>query len=103
MAIELEMHREGVILPVRARAGAGKNAVRGQQQGRLKVAVTQAPEKGKANKAIVTQLAKALGIKKSAIELISGATDPRKKFLIREWTSDALRKKIDELLREEEK
>ena len=81
--IELEAHAEGTILPVRARPGAGKNEIRGQQEGALKVCVTQAPEKGKANKAIVAVLAKTLSLKKSQFELLSGATARQKRFLIR--------------------
>jgi hypothetical protein len=100
LAIEWETHRDGVILPIRAQAGASKNAVRGEQEGRLKIAVTQAPEKGKANKAIVAQLAKVLGIKKSSIELVSGATDSRKRFLIRVASGEEFRKKLDGILKD---
>ena len=47
--IELTEHSEGVVLPVRAQAGASKNGIRGEQNGMLKVSVTQIAEKGKAN------------------------------------------------------
>ena len=56
----------------------------------LKVCVTQAPEKGKANKAIAEFLAKTLGSKKSQIELISGETSHHKKFSIRGITLQEL-------------
>ncbi len=48
----------------------------------LKVCVTQSPEKGKANKALVEVLSKALGLKKSQIELIAGETSHQKRFLV---------------------
>lgn len=83
MAVALQVHELGVILPVRAQPGAGRNALLGEHQGMLKVAVTQAPEKGKANKAVIEVLAKALGYKRSQIELLSGETSQQKKFLIR--------------------
>jgi uncharacterized protein (TIGR00251 family) len=83
MSLALQIHELGVILPVRAQPGAGRNAVLGEHQGKLKVAVTQAPEKGKANKAVIEVLAKALGIKRSQVELIAGETSQQKKFLIR--------------------
>ena len=70
-----------------SRAGttwARRNEVRGVQDGALKVCVTQAPEKGKANKAIIEVLAKWLEVRKSQIELISGETASQKKFLVRE-------------------
>ncbi len=50
--IDLQPHAEGVILPVRAQPGSRRNELRGEQDGMLKVCVTQSPEKGKANKAL---------------------------------------------------
>jgi hypothetical protein len=81
--IPLEPNSDGVILPVRAQPGARRNEIRGEQDGMLKVCVTQSPEKGKANKALVELLSKKLGLKKSQIELISGETSHQKRFLIR--------------------
>ncbi|MCX5643831.1 MAG: DUF167 domain-containing protein [Phycisphaerae bacterium] len=48
--LSIEPHPEGAILPVRAQPGARRNEIRGEQDGALKVCVTQSPEKGKANK-----------------------------------------------------
>jgi uncharacterized protein (TIGR00251 family) len=95
MAIALEPHPEGTILPVRARAGARRNEIRGEQDGMLKVSVTQAPEKGKANKALVALLSKALRLRKSQIELISGETSPQKRFLVREVAPLELEERIE--------
>jgi uncharacterized protein len=79
----LEPHPEGTVLAVRAQPGARRNEIRGEQDGRLKVCVTQSPERGKANKAVVELLSKSLGLKKSQIELIAGETSHQKRFLIR--------------------
>lgn len=95
MAIALEPHPEGAILPVRAHAGARRNEIRGEQNGMLRVSVTQSPEKGKANKALIAVLREGLSLKKSQIELISGATSPEKRFLVRDVTPDQLRERID--------
>ena len=81
--IDIEPHAEGSILPVRAHAGARRNEVRGEHDGALRVAVTQAPEKGKANKAIAELLAKEFAVRKSQIELVSGETSAQKRFLVR--------------------
>jgi uncharacterized protein YggU (UPF0235/DUF167 family) len=51
--LSIEPHPEGAILPVRAQPGARRKEIRGEQDGALKVCVTQSPEKGKANKALV--------------------------------------------------
>jgi len=94
--IELSDHAEGVILPVRAQAGASKNGIRGEQNGMLKVGVTQIAEKGKANKALAETIAKGLGLKKSHVELLSGETQPQKKFLIRDISRDDLHQRLKE-------
>lgn len=80
--IELQPTAGGVILPVHAQPGARKNAITGVHAGRLKVAVTQAPEKGKANKALIDVLSELLQLKRSQITLLSGETSSQKKFLI---------------------
>jgi uncharacterized protein (TIGR00251 family) len=88
--IELASHSEGVVLPVKAQPGAKKNELRGEQNGMLKVCVTQVAERGKANKAIVEMLAKSLKLRRSQIELIAGELQPVKKFLVRDITKDDL-------------
>jgi uncharacterized protein (TIGR00251 family) len=95
--IALEPHAEGVILPVKAHAGARRNAIDGIHDGSLRVSVTQAPEKGKANKAIAELLAKALKLRKSQVEIVSGETSPQKKFLIRGVTAEELAGWIEKL------
>ncbi len=98
--IDIEPTTDGVLLPVRAQPGARKNGVVGVHDGRLKVAVTQAPEKGKANGAIQKVLAAALGLKKSQIELVGGPTSSQKKFRVTGLTVEELRDRIAILLDE---
>ncbi len=81
--LDLEPHADGTILPVRAHPGARRNEIRGVQDGQLKVCVTQSPERGKANKALIELLSKSLKLKKSQIELIAGETSHQKRFLVR--------------------
>lgn len=84
--LELTQTPQGVILLVKAQPGARKNEVAGERNGRLIVKCTQAPEKGKANDAIIEILAKALDVRKSRISLVSGQTNSEKKFLIEDAT-----------------
>jgi uncharacterized protein (TIGR00251 family) len=93
--IALESHADGTVLPVRAQPGARRNEIRGEQDGSLKVCVTQAPEKGKANKAIIEMLSKSLKLKKSQIELLSGETSHQKKFLVHGVAVEQLAQRID--------
>ncbi|WP_338025221.1 DUF167 family protein [Candidatus Chlamydia sanziniae] len=46
----------------------------------LKIRVTEPPEKGKANDAVVALLAKALSLPKREVTLVSGETSRKKKF-----------------------
>ncbi len=96
--IALEPHRQGVVLPVRAHAGARSSAIRGTHEGALKVSVTQVAEKGKANRAIRDVLCKQLGLRKSQVELISGTTSSQKKFLVRDANVDDLLGRIEAVL-----
>ena len=45
---------------------------------RLKIQVTAAPERGKANAAVIGVLAKALGVARSAVRITAGETSPLK-------------------------
>ncbi|MCR9116220.1 MAG: DUF167 domain-containing protein [bacterium] len=96
--IALKQTADGVILPVRVRAGARADEVRGEHAGMLKVTVRQAPEKGKANQAIVALLAKKLNYHKYEVELVSGATNSQKAFLIRGAAKEDLAGRISDLL-----
>jgi uncharacterized protein (TIGR00251 family) len=91
-------HSEGCILPVRAQPGARKAGVLGEQAGALKVAVTAPPEDGRANKALVEVLREALGLKRSQVELLSGATSREKRFLIRGLTRAELERRVAALV-----
>jgi uncharacterized protein (TIGR00251 family) len=98
IVIELQLHPEGVLLPVRAQPGASKNGIRGEQNGALKVSVTQIAEKGKANKVLIETLAAGLGLKRSQIELLGGETQPQKRFLIRDITIGELTERLAKVL-----
>jgi uncharacterized protein (TIGR00251 family) len=58
----------------------------------LKVAVTAAPESGRANAAVIALLAREWGVAKSAIWVVTGATDRRKLVEIRGPSQELLAK-----------
>lgn len=58
----------------------------------LKISVTTAPEDGKANAAVIALLAKEWGVAKSAISVVTGATDRRKLVEIRGPSQELLTK-----------
>lgn len=92
--IEIDLVSEGLVILVKAIPDSRKNEVRGEQNGALRVSVTQIPEKGKANKAVQEQLARGLGLRKSQVQLISGETNPLKRFLITGVTVEELRERV---------
>lgn len=92
--IALEPHADGTLMPVKAHASARRSAMHAGSDGNLHVSVTTAPERGKANKAIVALLADKLSLRKSQIELVAGETAAAKRFLIRGIAPDALGRQI---------
>ncbi len=96
--VEVTAHEHGCVLPIKAQPGARKNAITGEFDGQLKLAVTAAPEKGKANKAIIAMLAKTLGLAKGRIELLAGQTSPEKKFLLIGANADEIAQRIQSAL-----
>jgi uncharacterized protein (TIGR00251 family) len=91
-------HAEGTILPVLAQPGSKRNAVLGERAGALRVAVTAAPEKGKANSAIQSVLAASLGCKAAQVTLLSGASARQKRFLIGGIRPEELRQRLSALI-----
>lgn len=69
----------GAEIAVRVTPRASRNAVL-LEGDRIRVLVTVVPEDGKANAAVVKLLAKALGVAKSRLELLLGATARDKLF-----------------------
>ena len=96
--IALTPHRDGIVLGVKAQPGAKRNQVVGEHAGALRVAVTAAPDKGKANEAIARVLAEALGCKASAVTLVSGPTSREKKFLIAGMSETELSERLRSLV-----
>ena len=69
----------GTVIAVRVTARAARNAVEEAGEG-LRVSVTTVPEDGKANKAVIKLLAAALGVAKTRLTLVRGASGRDKLF-----------------------
>ncbi len=61
----------------------------------IRAKVTAAPEKGKANAALIALLAKSWGIRGSAIEIVQGETDRNKILVIDDDLAPQVRKWLD--------
>ncbi|MCA9079178.1 MAG: DUF167 domain-containing protein [Planctomycetaceae bacterium] len=98
MSLDLTKTDNGILLPVHAQPGAKREGIVGVHDGRLKVAVTTAPEQGKANQQLEKVLAKALGLRRAQVTLFKGPTNARKVFCISGVELSVLRERIDEIL-----
>lgn len=72
----------GTRLRLRVKAGSSCNAILGVHDGALKVAVIAAPERGRANRAVVKLMAKTLGLAATDLVLLSGTSSPDKTLLV---------------------
>jgi len=81
--IKLRAVEGGIVVSVKVQPNASKDRVVGEHGDQLKIAVTVAPEKGKANKAVIRVLSQRLGIKSSDIQILSGETSRDKKVFIK--------------------
>ncbi|MCB1136829.1 MAG: DUF167 domain-containing protein [Chlamydiia bacterium] len=81
---------EGILLSIKVIPGARQSIIDGVKNDELVVRVQAPPDKGAANKAVVELLSRALGVSKSRIELVRGATNRHKLFCIRDYSSQEL-------------
>ena len=79
----IEPHEDGCLLAVKVVPGASRDRIAGPLGERLKVQVRQAPEKGKANRAVCDLLAAALGVARGDVTVVRGQTRPEKALVVR--------------------
>ena len=75
--------RPGAEIALRVTPKPSRNALRLAEDGSWRAYVTTVPENGKANAAVLKLLSKALGVPKSRLELVRGATARDKLFRVR--------------------
>jgi len=89
--LDLRETPQGVVVPVKVVPGASRDRIAGVLGDALKVTTAAAPEKGRANAAVATILAKALGVDRRSVRLVAGRTSPRKEFRIVGTTAEQMR------------
>jgi len=93
--LKIEKTEGGVIFTTKVVPGSSKTAVCGLLDGMVKIKVSAAPEKGKANQCLIEFLAKQLGVKKNAVSIISGQTNPVKRVQVLGISAETLLKKLN--------
>ncbi len=72
----------GVVFTAKIVPGSSRTVVAGILEDMIKIRVAAPPEKGKANQCLIAFLAKELGVKKNAIEILAGHTNPAKQVRV---------------------
>jgi len=86
---------EGVIFEAKIVPGSSRTVVSGIHDGMLKVRVSAAAEKGAANKCLIEFLAKQIGIRKNAIGIIAGKSNPIKRIQVLGVSAETLLKELN--------
>jgi uncharacterized protein (TIGR00251 family) len=86
------------LLDLKVSPKASRNAITGWLGETLKVSVTAAPERGKANDAVEILLAEALGLPRSAVRVVAGQTSRGKRVEIPGLEPAALRDRLRTIL-----
>ena len=74
--------------------GSSRDRVVGKYGDAIKVQVSAAPERGKANAAVAQVLAEFFGVKPSEVALIRGAANSRKQFRLSGLTPEVFEAKL---------
>jgi len=94
--LPIQQLSDGTVFTAKVVPGSsGPTRICGLLDGMLKVKVSAAPEKGKANKCLLKFLAEEIGVRKNAVVIISGQTSPVKQVKVSGISADTLLKKLN--------
>lgn len=83
-----------VVLTLHIQPGAKKSEIAGLHGEALKIRLAAPPVDGKANECLIAFLAERLGVAKSRIELISGASSRAKRVRVSDMTSESVEQRL---------
>ena len=92
--VRLRESKKGLTFDIQVIPNASRAEIAGVQEGTFKVKVTAPPVEGAANDACIKLLAKELGLKKSQMEISSGAKSRKKTVMIKDISKTELEIKI---------
>ena len=94
LKLVLRDHPEGLELAVYVQPRASKTRWAGLHGDRVKVALASPPVDGKANRALVAFIASSLGVSRSRVRLLAGASSRRKRVLLEGVTTTAVLRRL---------
>ena len=80
--LRIQQQSDGIIFHIKVVPGSSRTAICGLLDGAIKIKVSAAPQKGKANQSLITFLAKNLRVKKSDVNIVSGQTNALKQIRV---------------------
>ena len=95
----LRESKKGLTFDIQVIPHASRVELAGVQEGAFRVKVTAPPVEGAANGACIKLLAKELGLKKSQMEITSGAKSRKKTVLIKDINKAELETKINNIFK----
>jgi uncharacterized protein (TIGR00251 family) len=95
--VRLRESKKGLTFDIQVIPHASRAEIAGVQEGAFKIKVTAPPVEGAANEACIKLLAKELGLKKSQMEISSGAKSRKKTVLIKDISKAELETKINNI------
>ena len=83
-----------VIFTAKVVPGSSRTVVSGLLNGMIKIKISAAPEKGKANQCLIGFLSEQIGLRKSDIAVVAGLTRPIKDVRVQGISAEALLEKL---------
>ena len=84
----------GVVFTAKIVPGSRRTAVAGILEDMIKIRIAAAPEKGKANQCLIAFLAQQLGVKKNAVAILAGHTNPVKRVRVAGITASQMLERL---------
>jgi uncharacterized protein (TIGR00251 family) len=97
--ISLRESKKGLVFDIQVIPHASRAEIAGVQNDAIKIRVTAPPVEGAANEACIKLLAGELKLKKSQMEIFSGAKSRRKTVMVKNVSKAELESKINNILK----
>lgn len=99
MGLAIEELEEGVTFGVKVTPGSSRTGILGVYGSDLKISVAAAAEGGKANKELISYLARILGLSRSSVNIVSGPHQAHKQISLTGLSAEQLRGQLERYLK----
>src|SRR4030042_2779277 len=93
-SIKIVRRQNAVVFYVKVVPAGSRTSFEGIYDGMLKIKLSAAPEKGKANKALIDFLADKLDVKRKSVKIISGLTSKVKQVAVEQISVQMLAERL---------